>query len=419
MGARQVGKTYALKEFARVAYENMLYLNLEKTPALHRLFSENLDPHRLIKILSIEKEIEIYPDKTLIIFDEIQECPSALNCLKYFCEEANEYHICAAGSLLGITLAHTKGFPVGKVNFLSLYPLSFAEYLDALEQSKLKDFFENIEKIEPLPAILHEKLLKHFKDYLFVGGMPEAIAEYIKSENFLTTREIQLNILTAYQLDFSKHVPKEQLMRTHQIWESIPAQLAKENKKFIYSIIRQGARAKDFEMALQWLVEAGLLHKVCYISAPKLPLSAYREFNFFKLYLVDVGLLGAMSQLSPAVVIHGNELFQEFRGALVENYIAQVLFSDNVMPYYWASENRAELDFVIQNEQEVYPIEIKSGTSNRKKSLLIYMEKYQPTLGIRLSPMNLMCNGNILNIPLYLTSQLRRLLELQSRIRKP
>src|SRR3989344_5191715 len=320
MGARQVGKTFTLKKFGEQEYANTVYLNFEDNPRLCKLFEASLDPKMILKALTIEMNSEIIEGKTLLIFDEIQECPNALNSLKYFCENTPEQHIIAAGSLLGVKLAHVKGFPVGKVQFLTLYALSFLEFLEALKETRLKSFIEEQRSIEPLPPNLHEKLLMYFKEYLFVGGMPEAVAEYIDSQNVTKVREIQTDILKAYSLDFAKHAPPEQIMKINQVWGSIPNQLAKENKKFIYSAIREGGRAKEFEVALQWLIEAGLIHKVPLISVPKIPLSAYADMNAFKIYLVDVGLLGAMSHPPAKPIFHKTRSFRGFGGPSLKNF---------------------------------------------------------------------------------------------------
>ncbi|HEX2583384.1 MAG TPA: ATP-binding protein [Chlamydiales bacterium] len=407
MGARQVGKTFVLKKFGELEYASTVYLNFEDNPRLCKLFDAGLDPKAILKALSIETNTPIIEGETLLIFDEIQECPNALNSLKYFCENAPQQHIVAAGSLLGVKLAHVKGFPVGKVQFQELHPLSFLEFLEALQEVQLKDFLEQLDVVEPIPPNLHEKLLTYFKEYLFVGGMPEAVAEYIDSQNVIKVREIQAAILNAYSLDFAKHAPKDQIMKINQVWGSIPNQLAKENKKFIYSALREGSRAKEFEGALQWLVEAGLIYKASLISTPKIPLSAYADLNAFKIYLVDVGLLGAMANLSAKTILHENELFQEFRGAIVENYIAQELTHSQYPLFYWTSEGKAEIDFIIEQDDFIYPLEIKSGNFSKKKSLLVYGDTYQPKMLIRSSPMNLRKDGNILNCPLYLIEELR------------
>ena len=405
MGARQVGKTHILHEFGRTHYANYVYLNFESMLTLGSLFEKSLDPHDIVKVLAIEKHTQIHPHTTLLIFDEVQECPNALNSLKYFCENAPEYHVCAAGSLLGVKLSHTKGFPVGQVDFLHLYPLSFLEFLDAVNESELKNYLNDIKKAEPLPKILHDKLMQYFKIYSYTGGMPEVVANYSETQDLNNARAVQQKILNAYQLDFAKHAPEDQIMRINQVWQCIPSQLAKENKKFIYSVIRKGARAKEFEIAIQWLFEAGLIYKVFNISTPKIPLKAYVHFDVFKLYVLDTGLLGAMANLSATTVIHGNELFQEFRGSMAENSVAQILARHYQDLHYWSSEGKAELDFIIEQDNLIYPVEVKSGESSQKKSLLMYVNKYKPSISIRCSPMNLKHDGAILNMPFYLFEQ--------------
>lgn len=412
LGARQVGKTTILKQFGKDAYENLIYLNFEESPELRLLFEKSLQPKKLLEAMSIETNTKIVPEKTLIILDEVQECPSALNSLKYFCESAKEYPICAAGSLLGVKLKNQKGFPVGKVNFLEMNPMSFLEFLEANNEILLKNYVEDLSAVEPLPPILHEKLIEYLKYYFYVGGMPEAVAEYIQSHDLNQVRNIQKDILLAYHLDFAKHAPPEILMKINQVWGAVPHQLGKENKKFIFSAIRKGARARDFETAVQWLLEAGLLHKVCNISTPKLPLDAYAEKDFFKLYLLDVGLLGAMSDLSAKVLLQNGALFQEFKGSLTENYVMQAMNEEQFGHYYWSSEGTAELDGVLNYESEIFPLEIKSGFTGKKKSLNVYVEKYKPRFAIRTSPMNLKKDGNILNCPLYLVGVLKKILSL-------
>ena len=402
-GARQVGKTYSLKQFGQASYKNTLYLNFEKDERISRYFEETLDPKEIIKILSIHSGIEIEPEKTLIIFDEIQECPKALNSLKYFCEDANQYHIAAAGSLLGIKTKREKGFPVGKVNFLQLYPLTFFEFLSALGHEKLRLFLEEYHTYDPIPELLHEKLLHLLRVYFFVGGMPEAVAEYQKTENYAAVREIQQEILSAYEKDFSKHASPSEMMKITTVWNQVPRQLAKENKKFVFAAIRKSARGRDYEEAIQWLCDAGLIYKSYLIETPRFPLNAYADMNSFKLFLLDVGLLAAQGNLSPQIIIHGNELFTEFKGALTENYVAEELMSTQNKPlYYWTSEGTAEIDFLLEKEQEIYPLEVKAGASQKKKSLLVYQEKYTPSRLIRSTTMNLKHDGAIYNYPLYL-----------------
>lgn len=405
-GARQVGKTYSLKHFGKTSYEKIAYLNFEKDEKLGQYFEGTLDPKQLIKILSIHTEVEIKPHDTLLVLDEIQECSKALNSLKYFCEEANEYHIVAAGSLLGVKTAREKGFPVGKVNFLHMYPLTFFEFLSALDHEKTRVFLEEYHTYEPIPNPLHKKLIQLLKMYFFVGGMPEAVAEYAKTENLNVVREIQLEISNAYEKDFAKHAPPHETMKITTVWKQVHRQLAKENKKFIFAAIRKSARGRDYEEAIQWLSDAGLIHKSYLVGSPKFPLSAYADNNTFKIFLADVGLLGAQSNLSPQIIIDEELLFTEFKGALTENYVAQELIATQYkQPYYWISEGTAEIDFLIEKEREIYPLEVKAGTSQKKKSLLVYNQKYAPSKLIRATTMNLKHDGNIYNYPLYLISR--------------
>ncbi len=405
-GARQVGKTYALKHFGRTSYKKMVYLNFEKEEILSGYFEGALDPKQLIKTVSIHTGVEIEPHNTLLIFDEIQECAKALSSLKYFCEEANEYHIAAAGSLLGVKTNQDEGFPVGKVNFLHLSPLSFFEFLSATNNEKIRTFLEEYASFEPLPNPLHEKLTQLLRCYLFVGGMPEAVAEYAKHENFSVVREVQLEILNAYERDFAKHAPPNEVMKITTVWKQIHRQLAKENKKFIFAAIRQSARGRDYEEAIQWLLDAGLILKSCLVETPKFPLSAYADTHTFKLFLLDIGLLGAQSNLSSRALIEGNLLFTEFKGALTENFVAQELVAaKNREIYYWASSGIAEIDFLVEGDHEIYPLEVKAGSSEKKKSLLVYGSKYLPVKLTRTTLMNLKHDGNIYNYPLYLVSR--------------
>lgn len=414
-GARQVGKTYALKHFGKTSYKNMAYLNFERDEKLSQFFEDTLDPKQLIKIISIHTELEIEPSNTLLVFDEIQNSPKALNSLKYFCEEASEYHVAAAGSLLGVKTAGEKGFPVGKVNFLHLYPLTFFEFLSAVGQEKTRLFLEEYHTFEPLPNPMHEKLIQLLKFYFFVGGMPEAVSEYAKTEKLNIVREIQSEILSAYEKDFAKHAPSNEIMKITTVWQQVHRQLAKENKKFIFAAIRKSARGRDYEEAIQWLSDAGLIHKSYLVEVPKFPLSAYADSNIFKLFLADVGLLGAQSNLAPQTIIHGNLLFTEFKGALTENYVAQELIAaKRKEPYYWTSEGMAEIDFLIEDQHEIYPLEVKAGENQKKKSLLVYGQKYAPTKLIRTTTMNLKHDGAIYNYPLYLISRFP--LKLQSHI---
>ncbi|MCH9626962.1 MAG: hypothetical protein S4CHLAM2_05940 [Chlamydiales bacterium] len=405
-GARQVGKTYSLQHFGKTSYEKVAYLNFEKDEKLAHYFDGTLDPAQLIKMISIHTEVDIEPENSLLIFDEIQNCSKALNSLKYFCEEANAYHVVAAGSLLGVKTAGEKGFPVGKVNFLRLYPLTFFEFLSAMGREKIRLFLEEYCTYEPIPIPMHETLMELLRFYLFIGGMPEAVAEYAKNENLKVTREIQLEILNAYEKDFAKHAPSNEIMKITTVWKQVHRQLAKENKKFVFAAIRKSARGRDYEKAIQWLTDAGLIHKSYLVKFPKFPLSAYADPNIFKLFLADVGLLGAQSNLSAQTIIDGNLLFTEFKGALTENYVAQELIANRQKEiYYWTSEGAAEVDFLIDEDHEIYPLEVKAGLSQKKKSLLVYKDKYAPTKLIRSTTMNLKHDGEIYNYPLYLISR--------------
>ncbi len=405
-GARQVGKTYLLKEFGKKAYKQCCYINFEETPGCKAFFEIDLKPERIIRDLGIYLETKIDPTSTLIIFDEIQECPNALTSLKYFCEHAPEYHVVAAGSLLGVKLSRARGFPVGKVHFLNLYPMSFFEFLDAIGRSMLRTMLEEITSIEPLAQPHHLQLLDLLKIYLYVGGMPKPVLHYAETGDFRLVREVQEDILKAYVQDFAKHAPPSLVMRITQIWGSVPIHLGKENKRFVFSAIKQSARARDYEEAIQWLLDADLIYKVASISTPKLPLISYGDHETFKVYLLDVGLLGAMCRLPARVIVDGDQLFVEFKGSLTENYVAQSLkAAHNTTPYYWTSSREAEVDFLLEYDGGIFPLEVKSGTSTKKKSLLVYNEKYHPLFISRTTLMNLKQDGTVCNYPLYFISR--------------
>ena len=411
-GARQVGKTHTLNAFAKAKYADSVYLNFEDTPVLKKYFETSLDPHDVIYKLSIHFNKPIKPQETLIIFDEVQECPQALNSLKYFNERANEYHLCACGSLLGVKIGHQAGFPVGQVNFQHLYPLSFLEFLDALGEASLKKYICSMAKIEPLPEPFHDKLNELLCIYYFVGGMPEAVLTYINGRDFNAVRKIHRDILKSYDLDFSKHATKNLSMKITDVWNTIPNQLAKENKKFIYSLVRSSARAREYEEAIQWLYAAGLIYKIYNISIPKLPLKAYSHQDVFKLYLLDVGLLNTIAELPIQALLNSEKLFQEFKGSLTENYVFQTLALCYDNQYYWTSQGIAEVDCVFTHAGRVLPLEVKSSVSIRSKSLKIYTEKYHPEWSLRTSMLNLKQDGNILNIPLYLIGDMSRILSI-------
>ena len=399
-GARQVGKTYILQDFGKGKYDDVAYFNFEEDPDLSGFFTGRLAPDKIIQMLSIYREKQILPGKTFIIFDEVQNSPETLTSLKYFCENAPEYHIAAAGSLLGIKVGQSAPFPVGKVNFLDLYPMTFAEFLDAVGKSQLRTFIENT-NFQPIAASFHTELIYLLKIYYFVGGMPEAVAQYATNQNLHVVRRIQEEILEAYAIDFSKYTTKTEAIRLTATWTSIPIQLARENKLFTYAEVAKNARAREFTESIQWLVDAGLVIKVHNTHTPKLPLAAYQE-NKFKLYLLDVGLLGAKINVSQRTIVLGNSLFSEYNGAFVENYAAQELVAYGQKElHYWTSKRQAEVDFVVALHDHVMPLEVKAGVSRQKKSLRVYDDKYDPPILSRSTLMNFKEDGKIRNYPLY------------------
>lgn len=400
-GARQVGKTWLMKEFGRLYFKNTVYVNFENTPELNTLFLQNLDVHRILQTLQLYSGTIIKPAETLIIFDEIQSVEKGLTSLKYFCEDAPEYAVIAAGSLLGMGLHSHLSFPVGKVDFMDIRPLTFYEFLNACGKSLWREALHSGQWEQMAP--FHEKLIDMLRIYLYVGGMPEAVQNYIDTKDFALVREIQRNIIDAYQADFSKHAPYEIVPRIQMIWESIPAQLAKENKKFIYGVIREGARAKDFELAIMWLVECGLLLKSHRVSKPDMPLIAYQDTAVFKLFLVDVGLLSAMSRLDSKTLIIGNSVFTEFKGAQTEQFVMQELTAAG-MDYigYWTNEkSTAEVDFIVQKEGDIFPIEVKAETNVRAKSFKLFCEKYHSRQALRSSLLRYHPEEWMTNLPLY------------------
>lgn len=405
-GARQVGKTYLLKEFGDQEFKNCCYVNFEEMPACKAFFEQDLKPHRILRDLGIYLDMKIDPQATLILFDEIQECPNALTSLKYFCEHAPEYAVAAAGSLLGVKLSGARGFPVGKVHFCQLFPMSFFEFLDAIGKSMLRAMLEEIQTFEPIAEPHHQQLVELLKLYFYIGGMPKPVLHYIQTKDLTAVRGIQEDILKAYVHDFAKHAPPSLVMKIAQMWDSIPVHLGKENKKFVFSAIKKSARARDYEEALQWLLDAELIYKVSLVTAPKLPLTSYGDHEAFKVYLLDVGLLGAMCRLPAHVIVQGDQLFVEFKGSLTENYVAEALTAVlGAPPYYWTSDREAEVDFLVESEGNIFPLEVKSGTSAKKKSLLVYQQKYQPSVICRSTLMNLKKDGNVCNYPLYFISR--------------
>ncbi len=402
-GARQVGKTYLLKEFARREYQDCAYFNFEKTPELGSLFESSLSPSVLIEALAAYIGRKIEPGSTLIFFDEIQVFPRAITSLKYFYEEAPEYHVVAAGSLLGVSVGKTTSFPVGKVNFMTLYPMSFFEYLTAVDNNMMVKMLMEKETPEALLEPFHEKLTRHLKYYLYIGGMPEVVQHYIDHQDIGAVRRTQKDILEAFERDFSKYSSPTEAIKISEIWSSIPLQLARENKKFKYGDVKKGARASRFDSAIEWLRKAGLIHIIYNLKAPKMPPAGYIDRNRFKIYMLDPGLLGAVLDLSSQAIILGDQLFSEYNGAFTENYVAGELTAGlgtgNI--FYWTSNSQAEVDFVIYRNGEFLPIEVKSGLSRRTKSLRIYSEKYRSEWLWRISPRNFTHDDDLINIPLY------------------
>lgn len=400
-GARQVGKTWLMKEFGRTEYTNTVYVNFDQDINAAGLFEGSINPDRIILGLRALSGMEIDPDNTLIIFDEVQEAPRALTSLKYFCEEAPQYSIIAAGSLLGVALHAGTSFPVGKVDKMHLYPLNFQEFLYAMGEDAAAEILQT--KDQRMITVLREKLSDLLRQYYYVGGMPEAVNYYKDNKEFAGVRQIQKNLLAYYQQDFSKHAESRLTERLNLVWSSIPAQLAKENRKFIYGQVRQGARAKDFELAIQWLSDCGLIHVIHRVTKPGYPLKAYEDLNAFKIYLLDVGLLGAMADLSSNTIVEGNRIFTEFKGALAEQYVLQELIAeDHLNPMYYSAENsRMEIDFIVQKGDEVIPIEVKAEENLRAKSLRSYCEKYKPKTAVRFSMSDYREQDWMINVPLY------------------
>jgi predicted AAA+ superfamily ATPase len=400
-GARQVGKTWLMKAFAEQYYQHHIYINFEQDKTVHALFEQNLVISQILAALAAYTGKPIELNSTLIIFDEIQECPSALTSLKYFEESGERHHILAAGSLLGVALHQNTSFPVGKVEFLNVYPMSFGEFLEVMGEAALLAFIR--EKEWDMVKVFTARLTELLRTYMFIGGMPEVVKHFLEHRDFHSAREVQQQILNAYELDFSKHAPSEIVPRIRMIWESFPSQLGKENKKFIYGIIREGARAKDYELALNWLVDAGLLHKVSQVSKPAIPLKAYRDLRAFKLYTHDVGILGALCNLHPRSVLQPQQLFNEYKGYLTEQFVLQQLVAvGHKELHYWSSDTgRAEVDFVLENQGLVHPVEVKASENLKAKSMKVYHDKFAPSSGIRFSLSSYNDASWITNIPLY------------------
>ena len=401
-GARQVGKTWLMKEFGRQFYQQMVYINFDSNKQMKDLFTSSLDIEKIIMGLEIYSDMSISPENTLIIFDEVQEVPEALKSLKYFYENAPQYHIMCAGSLLGIALHNGTSFPVGKVDFLRLYPLSFDEFLLGTGNENLYKLMKS--KNYDLINSFSEQFSYFLKQYYYIGGMPEAVMRFSESKNFDEVREVQKRILQAYEQDFSKHAPKDIVPKIRMVWNSISSQLAKENKKFIYGLVREGGRAKDFETAIMWLNDCGLIHKVSRITTPHLPLKAYEDLKAFKLFLLDVGLLNCMTGISKHILLDGNDIFKEFKGSVTEQYVFQQLrtVSDYGIYYYTNDRNSCEIDLLVDDGEKVIPVEVKAEENLRAKSLKTYREKYDPDVCVRTSMSNYRNENNgLINLPLY------------------
>ena len=408
-GARQVGKTWLMKEFGRQSYADTVYINFDSNSRMAELFASDLDTDRLIMGLELYVGHKIDPNNSLLIFDEVQEVPRAMASLKYFYENAPQYHIVCAGSLLGIALHQGTSFPVGKVDFLKLYPLSFKEFLMATGKEQFAALLDKQDF--QMIASFKQTYIDALKHYYFVGGMPEAVQSFAENKDFNEVRDIQKRILAAYEQDFSKHAPNEIVPRLRMLWNSIPSQLAKENKKFIYGLVREGARAKDYETAILWLSDCGLVHKVSRVNTVGVPLRAYEDLKAFKLFVVDVGLLGCMAGLRQRTLLDGNDLFVEFKGALTEQYVCQQLktIEDLDVYYYTNDRGSCEIDFVVDTGKRIVPVEVKAEVNLRAKSLKTYQEKFSPEVSVRTSMADYKKEEWLVNLPLYAIDQIIKL----------
>ncbi len=415
-GVRQVGKTWLLKEFGRRYYDNVAYFNFDENPEYRDFFATTKDVRRIIPNLAMAGGQDITAGKTLVVFDEIQDCPEVLNSLKYFCENAPEYHVASAGSLLGIALAKPASFPVGKVDFLAMYPMTFQEFLMATGSGNLAAYLNRIEEIAPLPEAFFNPLAEKLKMYFVTGGMPEVVNRWVETQSVGQVQSVLLDIINAYERDFMKHPETKEYPKLARIWNSLPSQLARENKKFLYSAVKEGARAREYEDALEWLVNAALVYKTFRITTPGIPLSGYEDLSAFKIYLADVGILRRLAKLDPVAFREGNRLFTEFKGALTENFVLQSLVPQfDTAPHYWSRLNPSyEVDFVIQHENDIIPIEVKSDTNIKSRSLKKYAETFasQTKLRVRFSMNNLRMDDEVLNIPLFMADVADKLIRL-------
>lgn len=411
-GARQTGKSWIMEEFGKTCFKYVAVFNFDKTTELFDVFARTKDVVRLLKELALYTDVPLIAGETLIVFDEIQLCEGALNSLKYFCEDAPDYHVIAAGSLLGVAIRKKQmAVPVGKVEILHMHPVTFKEFLHESDKASYA-YIEQMNDASPLPEIILHKLELEFKRYLICGGMPEAVVSMLNNEGMQQIDNVLQNILDLYRLDFSKYASPIEIPRINSLWTSLPSQLAKENRKFIYRIVKSGARAREYEDGLLWLEEAGLIHRIFNVTKPGMPLSAYQDLSAFKVYACDCGLLRRLAKLPPEAILGGNANFTEFRGALIENAVLQALIpQSDVMPYYWSSENRAEVDFLIQRISDIVPIEVKSETRISGRSLSVYSNKFNPRLRIRFSMNNLKENDGLLSCPVPLTNWINELMK--------
>ena len=405
-GARQVGKTWLMKEFGSRAYADTVYINFDSNSRMAELFASDLNTDRLIIGIELYAGKKIDADNTLLLFDEVQEVPRALTSLKYFYEDAPQYHIICAGSLLGIALHGGTSFPVGKVDFLSLYPLSFKEFLAATAGERFVQLLDSQDY--PMITPFKQTYIDALKQYYFVGGMPEAVQSFVEEKDFNEVRSLQKRILAAYEQDFSKHAPIEIVPKIRMVWNSIPSQLAKENKKFIYGLVREGGRAKDYEAAIMWLCDCGLVHKVSRVNAAGVPLKAYEDLKAFKLFIVDVGLLGCMTGLRQRTLLDGNDLFSEFKGALTEQYVCQQLQTiDDLGVYYYTNDRGScEVDFILDTGEQIVPVEVKAEVNLKAKSLKTYREKFAPAISVRTSMADYRKEDWLVNLPLYAVEEI-------------
>lgn len=398
-GARQVGKTWLMKEFGKQEFEQVVYLNFESSSRLNDLFTVDFNIERIITIIEIESNQKINPETTLLIFDEIQEVEKGLTALKYFQEQAPQYYIVAAGSLLGISLQKNNSFPVGKVDFMKLYPLSFMEFLENNGEQQLVEQLQN--KNWDVISVFHEKLVDQLRLYYFIGGMPEVVSNYLENKDLDSVRTLQQRIIIGYENDFAKYAPNEIVPKIKLVWNSLISQLAKENRKFVYGQIKKGARAKDFEMAINWLVDAGLVLKVNRIEKPSIPLNAYADIDAFKLFLVDIGLLNAIGNLDKKIVLEKNAILTEYKGALTEQFVCQQLKIKTEI-YYWVAPNAtAEIDFVLQSQNAIIPIEVKAEENLKSKSLKVFVDKFDNKNAVKTSMSKFRSEDWVTNIPLY------------------